>query len=764
MADMDQQILEYISRPGYKPQKAKALAKNLGVTKKRMAEFESALESLAAGGRVRMSESGRVQLPAPTDSLVGVIRKIASGAAFLIPHEPRPAGVEGDVFIEASDLKGAQNGDEVVARLTGRRRTGGGRCGFVTDVLERATNVFVGSYFEDGDAGWVQIDGTDFHDPIWVGDPGAKGAQPGDKVVIEMLRFPTHRQAGEAVLTKVLGPRGDPGVETQMIIHEFGLPHEYPAEAMDEARAIAQQFESETLDDREDLTNELIVTIDPVDARDFDDAISLTREENGHWLLGVHIADVATFVTPGSAIDREAKLRGTSVYLPTLVIPMLPEVISNGLASLQEKRLRLTKSVFIEFTADGIPVHTRFANTAIRVARRFAYEEVLPIIRGAEPPAASGSHRSAVAPAIRQLLTDMHELAMTLRQRRIKHGYLELEMPEIRLDFDADHRVIGAHETHHDESHQVIEEFMLAANIAVARELADRGVNFLRRVHGEPSPVKLQQLKELVESLGFELERPDSRRDVQHLLRSAMGTPAERAIHFGVLRSMKRAEYSALPGGHYALAEENYCHFTSPIRRYPDLTVHRLFDALLAGNRAMASPSGDDLLQLARHCSNTERRAADAERELTRVKLLAFLESRIGWELEGLITGVDRYGVFVRGVELPAEGLIHISALSDHDYLDFDRGSMTLTGRRSGRVYRLGDRVRVAVAHVDVDRRELDFRLVRWLGGGAKGGGKQGRKSQRGKSSAEGTTRDSGRRGRAGRGQPKSRQKKSRRR
>lgn len=720
-----QSLLDYISRPGYKPQKVKALAKNLGVTKSKWAAFQRTLDTLIQQQRVRLSEAGRVQLPAQAGTVLGVIRKIASGAAFLLPHEPRPAGVEGDVFIEAHDLRDAQNGDEVSVRLNNKRRTGGGRCGVVIEVLERATNVFVGSYFEEDDAGWVEIDGTEFSSPIWVGDPGAKGAQPGDKVVIEMLRFPTHRAPGEAVLTKVLGPRGEPGVDTQMIIHEFGLPHEYPADALAEARLEAENFDETNLAGREDLTRELIVTIDPVDARDFDDAISLTRDERGHWLLGVHIADVPAFVRPGTALDREAKLRGTSVYLPTLVIPMLPEVISNGLASLQEKRVRLTKSAFIEYTPDGIPVHTRFANSAIKVAKRFAYEEVLPIIAEGE------RHRGKVPAKIRQLLTQMHELAMILRRRRIRRGYLELDMPETKLEFDAQQRVVGAHETHHDESHQLIEEFMLAANIAVAREFADRGIGFMRRTHGQPSPVKLAQLKELVESLGFELRHPESRHDLQRLLEQAAGTPAERAVNFAVLRSMKRAEYSALDGGHYALAEDQYCHFTSPIRRYPDLTIHRLFDLVLAGNRTAASPSGDELLQLARHCSNTERRAADAERELTKLKLLSYLETRLGEELEGTITGIDRYGFFVRGTKLPAEGLVHISSLSDRDYFDYDRGAMSLTGRRSGKVYRLGDRVVVAVARVDVDRRELDLRLVRWLGGGSRANVSSGRSRRR---------------------------------
>ncbi len=705
MNQLAQKILNEVSRPGYQPVKKKSLAKKLGVTKKRMSAFEQALEQIAQAGQVRISDSGRVHPPIPSGTVLGIIRKISSGSAFLIPHAGRAAGLD-DVFIDAKDLRDAQNGDECLVRLKKRRYSGGRRAGVVVDVVERATNVFVGTYFEEDDAGWVEIDGNDFSEPVWVGDPGAKGAANGDKVVIEMLRFPSHRVPGEAVLTKVLGPRGKPGVHTEMIIHEFGLPSDFPEAVQEEARLQAETFDPQSLSDREDLTKELIITIDPADARDFDDAISLKRDPQGHWHLGVHIADVAHFVPPGSALDREAQLRGTSVYLPTLVIPMLPEVISNGLASLQEKKLRLTKSVFIEFSASGVPVHTRFANTLIKTKRRFAYEQVLPIVEHPE------QHRGKVPARIRKLLSEMHELAMLLRQRRLEKGYLELDMPEIKLDFDKQQRVVGAHEQPHDESHQMIEEFMLAANIAVARELSARGISFLRRVHAEPSDTKLKQFQEMVRSLGFDLANPRSRKDLQNLLAEVRGQPEQRAINFGLLRSMKQAEYSAFPGSHHALAEEDYCHFTSPIRRYPDLTIHRIFDWLLTNNPTAAGPAGEELLRLARHCSLTERRAQQAERELTKIKLLTYFENRIGMEMDAVITGVDRYGFFVRGVEIPAEGLVHISTLSGRDYFDFDRPTMSITGRRSGQVFRLGDHVRVKVAHVDVDRREFDLQYV----------------------------------------------------
>jgi len=735
---MRKQILEFVQRPNYQAMKPKALAKKLGITKKKLPQFEAALAEAVAVGDVALLESGRVQAKRPVDTYIGVVRKVASGDAFVILQEPRPVHFQGDVFVDRGDLRDAQNGDQVLVKLTKRRRAAGQRCGFVVDIVERASNVFVGSYYEDDDAGWVQIDGKDFREPVWVGDPGAKGAREGDKVVVEMLRFPAHGQVGEAVLTKVLGPRGEPGVDTQMIIHEFGLPDEFPEAVLAEARVEAQNFREDDLEGREDLTGLTIVTIDPADARDFDDAISLQRLEKGHWELGVHIADVSSFVMPGTELDRSAMLRGNSVYLPTKVIPMLPEVISNGLASLQEGRLRYTMSAFIEYTGEGIPVATRFARSAIRVTKRFAYEEVLPIVHDK-----NGKVGGELPERVRKLLADMHHLAMILRNRRYDQGALELDMPEIRLTLDADGKVTGAYERGHDESHQIIEEFMLAANIAVAVQLNDQGFYFLRRVHGDPSEQKMRTFAEFAQILGYPIKNPQSRKELQKVLAQAQGRPEERSLNYALLRSLKQAEYSPVEMGHYALAEEHYCHFTSPIRRYPDLLIHRLLMSILTENRAVQGPGMEDQLRLGKHCSMTERRAERAERELIKLKLLAYMETRIGERMEAAITGVDRYGFFCRGIEIPAEGLVHVSSLPVHEHFEFDRAAMALVSRTSGMMLRLGDRVTVEVVHVDADRRELNLKLVTRSSGGsgkaaAKPPAKGQSKSSSGKSQGKG--------------------------
>ncbi|WP_437185669.1 ribonuclease R [Planctomicrobium sp. SH668] len=707
MSRIRQLITQFLSRPGYKALKPKLLAKKIGVTKKKMAAFEAALEEARSSGDIRILESGRIVPRLAANTYSGILRKIASGDAFVILHEPRPAGVEGDLFVDAADCLDSQNGDEVLVRLRKRVTSQGHRCAEVVDIVQRATNVFVGTYFEEDDKAWVQIDGKNYGAPIWVGDPGAKGAIEGDKVVVEMLRFPSADVIGEGVLTKVLGPRGVPGVDTQLVIHEFAIPDEFPEIVLEEARLQAETYQENDLTDREDLTETLIVTIDPVDARDFDDAISLERWENGHWHLGVHIADVSHFVQPGTELDREAQLRGNSVYLPTKVIPMLPEIISNGLASLQAERVRFTVSAFIEFSPDGIPVSSRFARSAIRAKHRFAYEEVMPLVNNTAPDEAQ-----KLSPEILTLLGNMHELAMLLRERRFAQTALELDMPEVKLDFDQDGKVIGAHETDHDESHQMIEEFMLAANVAVAQELDRRGLPFMRRVHPDPSLQKMTALGEFVEGLGFPMKQVQSRSDLQKLLKKVKGTPKEHAISYAVLRSLKQATYSPLADGHYALAEEHYCHFTSPIRRYPDLLIHRMLLGLLENKKNAFGQGMEEQLRMGRHCSTTERRAERAERELVKIKLLTYMESRIGEEMDAIITGVDRYGFFCRGVEIPAEGLVHIGTLSRSDYFDFDRPQMALVSK-SGVMYQLGDRVRVEVISVDVNRRELNLKLAK---------------------------------------------------
>ena len=656
------------------------------------------------------------------DGIVGIYRRAAGGYGFVRPLDAAAGDRTGDIHVAATAALDAVTGDTVrvrPARTRDVRRPG--PSGEIVEIVTRRTTRFVGTYFEAARSGWVRIDGTAFAHPVAVGDPGAKGVRPDDKVVVEMVRFPTHLRDGEGVIVEVLGRAGDVGVDTATVIHEFGLPGAFPEAVLADARRQADRFSETVPGDRRDLTDTTVVTIDPVDARDFDDAISLERLDGGHWLLGVHIADVAHFVRDGSPLDQEARGRGTSVYLPDRVIPMLPEIVSNNLASLQPDRVRFARTCWIEFSADGVPVHAEVERSAIRSRRRFTYEEVDVFLDDPDTRAVE-----MTAP-VRALLGRMRDLARLLRRRRVARGALQLERPEVKIDLDRDGRVCGAHVVAHTESHQIIEEFMLAANEAVATTLAAAAAGFLRRIHAAPDPRKLRQLTEFVSELGFEVDTLESRFELQRLLDIARGRPEEHAVHYAVLRSLTRAAYGPQPDGHYALASDCYCHFTSPIRRYPDLQVHRALDDLARGRRTPA----DGLVQLGADCSELERRAEAAERELVKLKLLLFLSGRIGSEMEAVVTGVEPFGLFVQGLEIPAEGLVPLDALPDDSYR-YDKASHTLAGRRAGQSYRLGDRVRVVVATVDLDRRTLDFRLA--------GGGRPRRAKQTGR------PRDAGRR------------------
>jgi ribonuclease R len=738
--DLQQRILDLVLRPNYQPVKPRVIVKKLGLPPEAKEDVRKAIKRLIKQGKLAWGDkhvvfpvkqasppaaavettdapadgkkkskkkdkekAAAAASPAPDKKgarVTGIFSRTSRGYGFVRPAGvPKAEGRGRDILIPERKAKDASSGDLVEVRILGMQR--GRIAGEISKIIERDTHQFVGTYHERGGDSFVQVDGTVFAQAIYVGDPGAKNARPGDKVVIELVRFPSHVHEGEGVITEVLGPRGAPGVDTMTIIKEFGLPEEFPEDVLENSRREADRFD-ESIEGRLDLTGETIITIDPVDARDFDDAISLHRLENGHWRLGVHIADVAHFVKARTPLDEEAKRRGTSVYLPDRVIPMLPEIISNNLASLQPDRVRYTRTAFIEFTPDGARVTAEIRKSAIQSKRRFTYEEVDEYLAERE------AWREKLTPEVWELLARMHELAMILRQRRFTRGAIELHLPELKIDLDPEGRVSGAHVVENTESHQIIEEFMLAANEAVAQSLADQELFFLRRMHAAPDPRKLQTLTEFVRELGIECESLESRFEIQRVLNEAAERPDRNAVNYAVLRSMQKAVYGPQEEGHYALASDCYCHFTSPIRRYPDLTVHRMFDALEQGYRP--PQDFDAMAALGDLCSEREQRAESAERELIKVKLLNYLSTRIGEQMDAVVTGVEDFGLFVQGVELPAEGLIRVDALHD-DYYHYDERTHTLSGRR-GNAFRLGDVVRVEIAHVDVDRRELDYRLV----------------------------------------------------
>ena len=738
---LSQKILELVNGDNYQPVKPKQITKKLGLSKDDVKSVRRVIKRMARQGLLAWGGGHLVRKAGegPGNQIVGVFRRISSGAGFV-----RPRGVGSvsdrsqDIHIPGKYTKDASSGDVVLVHLRKGAAGANKRTGEIVEILERDTHQFVGVYFESQGGAFVQIDGNVFKKPVPVGDPGAKSASESDKVVIEMVRFPTHWHDGEGVIVKVLGKRGEPGVDTLSIIHEFNLPGDFPEDVLENSREIAEQFD-ESIGDRTDLTETTIITIDPVDARDFDDAISLERIDNRHWRLGVHIADVSHFVPKGSPLDGEGRNRATSVYLPDMVIPMLPEIISNNLASLQPNRVRYTKTVFIEFTPDGARVGCEPHAAAIKSCRRFTYEEVDDYL--ANPKA----WEEKLTPEVHSLLGRMHELAMILRHRRFERGALELSMRDVEIELDRQGKVSGAHLAEHTESHQIIEEFMLAANEAVAEMLDDRELFFLRRIHGAPDPKKLRNLADFLREFDIECGSLEDRFEVQRILAEVHGEPYERSVNFAVLKSMQKAVYGPEEMGHYALASEHYCHFTSPIRRYPDLTVHRLLDDIIAGRKPVNEY--EPLVVLGEHCSDREQRAEKAERELTKVKLLGYMAERIGQQFEAVITGVQDFGLFAQALKVPAEGLIHVSSLSD-DYYEYDSQIHSLVGNRVGNQYRLGDLVVVEAVHVDIDRRELDYRLIRKLKS-APGKKKTKKKSSKRKSSSRKTSTGSGEKSKA---------------
>ncbi|HEY1186707.1 MAG TPA: RNB domain-containing ribonuclease [Gemmata sp.] len=725
MADILAKVLHAVTAKSYTPLKAKPLFKRLNLPETDYPGFRKTIRELVRTGRLALAKNNTLRVADVHGTITGVYRRSAAGHGFVRPHTVDGA-FKPEIFVREDKALDASTGDEVMVRVTRVATHIKDAAGEIVRVLERATRTFVGTYFVRDGAALVRVDGNLFAHSVSVGDPGAKGAKPQDKVVIEMLRFPTPDARGEGVVTEVLGAHGQPGVDTLSVIRAFGLPEAFPESALAEARQVASQFSETDLHGRTDFTDEFVITIDPPDAKDYDDAVSVTIDpKTKHWVLTVHIADVSAFVKPGGALDTEARKRATSVYLPQKVIPMFPELISNGLASLQEGKVRYVKTVRMEFTPSLQKGHVEFFNGAIRNRKRFTYDEVQALLEALEgknhvpppplpetapsPSPEAGRSTDAPAPELLPMLRRMRDLARLLRKKRFKRGALELTMPEAVLEYDADGRVSGAHFAENNLSHQVIEEFMLAANEAVAEHFTRYEVPFLRRVHPAPNEEKLEAFAQFAAILGYPIKRPQDRFELQRVLDATADKPERAAFHFALLRSLKQATYSPIQDEHFALASQHYCHFTSPIRRYPDLQVHRLLDKWIKTGSAAAQV--EELAALGEHCSKMERRAETAERELVKTRILTYLSGKIGEPLDAVITGVADYGFFAQAERFPAEGLVHISSLVD-DYYWFDESAHTLEGRRTKRRFRLGDRVRVVVARVDLPRRMLDLRLA----------------------------------------------------
>ncbi len=719
-------IIEFLQRPGYEPVEARRLARVMGIAEAEYGDFHDAVDALRRLGRVVLGTNNAVMLPHPPQQVIGTFRANPRGFGFVVPDAP--AG-HGDLYIAPGSSLDALTGDKVLCAVVHRgKRAGkvlfGGR---ILRVIERGQSRFVGELRHEGKMWYVKADGHVLHAPILIGDPAAKAARAGDQVVVEITRYPSDGSPARGVIVERLGKRGAPGVDLLGVIRQFMLPDEFPATALDEARGVVRAFDSDAAAaKREDLSARTIITIDPDDARDFDDAISLERmapgartaeppaRRRGHrhgaaaWELGVHIADVSAFVRAGGPLDAEAHKRGTSVYFPGHVLPMLPEVLSNGLCSLQEGEPRLCKSAFIRYDAEANVVGARFANTVIRSAKRLTYREAQSILDGRKP---------RFPKPVCDLVRRMDTLARAIRARRLRQGMIVLDLPAIDLVLDVNGQVVDARPEDKSFTHTIIEMLMVEANEAVARLLAASKTPFLRRIHPEPDDAALEAMTRFAGMLGEKLPKRMTPRDLQRLLDHLRGRPEGYAVNLAVLKSMQMAEYSPETIGHFALASEAYAHFTSPIRRYPDLMVHRLLESHLdgaMGRQARSArakrgiPGLQQLVEEGRRMSYLARRAESAERELKELKVLTLLSGQVGETFEGVITGVTNFGLFVQHPKYLIDGLLRLEDLGD-DWWETDVGRGRVVGERSRRAYSLGSRIAVRIAAVDLGLRELSL-------------------------------------------------------
>jgi len=695
----ERRIIGYLGKDEYRPVKLGQLAKALGVGADDYQHFKQAFDQLRRAGHVVIGAGNLVTLPSLAGQIVGTFRANPRGFGFIVPREPN---AHGDLFVAPGDTGDAVTGDVVLARVIRKgKRTGQMRyTGRVVEILERAHNRFVGTLVRR-QAGWlVQPDGSGFIEPIAVEDVTAKNARPKDKVVVEILTYPTADYLARGVIVEVLGKAGRYDTEIRAIIEQYRLPGVFDSGCIEQARQAAANFDPDAAPDRQDITDKVIITIDPPDAKDFDDAISLERDSDGRTVLGVHIADVGAFVQPGSPLDLEAKERGNSVYLPGHTIPMLPEILSNGICSLQPDQKRFAKSVYLTYDHEGNVVARRFANSVIRSAQRLTYQQADKALHG---------RTKGIKPQVVRLLREMESLSRTIERRRRENGMLHLDLPETELVMDEAGRVVDAHPTDDSYPHTMIEMFMVEANDAVAALLDRLNVQFIRRIHPEPDPLSFKNLVRLLRAFGLGLPRNPDRRAIQDLLAAVEGRDCSFAVNLAVLRSFEKAQYAPLNIGHYALASRHYCHFTSPIRRYADLTVHRLLEVYLrkGPDGLKGANAGLDLVETSKHITFTEQRADSAEKELTQVLILQMLSDRIGEELDCVTTGLTGFGVFVQCRKFGIEGLIKTEDLGA-DSWRFDKRTQCMLGCNSGRVVRLGESMKVRIVSVNVPARQLN--------------------------------------------------------
>jgi ribonuclease R len=698
LKERKERILAYMESEGYVPIKRRDMRAMLSVPQEDREKFESLINELIAEGRVFETKKGKLASPKDLQMATGTFIGHARGFGFVTPD----AGGE-DIFIPASETMGAMQKDRVLYKMLHKAEKGKKADGVIVRILERGQQRIVGT-FEAGSKGYgfVVADDKKIAKDIFISRENTKGAVTGHKVVVEITDYGEDRRNPEGKVIEILGHINDPGVDILSVIRRYELAVEFPEEVEHLGTEVAEADKK----GREDLRDLLTITIDGADAKDLDDAVSLKRLGNGNFELGVHIADVSHYVRENTALDKEAYARGTSVYLVDRVIPMLPHKLSNGICSLNPHVDRLALSCLMEVNGRGEVVSHRILESIINSDYRMTYTAVREILEDGTP--ALLEQYAEILP----MLEDMEELRQILGEKRRKRGSVNFDLPESKIILDENGKPIDIKPYEKSIATNMIEEFMLVCNETIAENSFWQEMPFMYRSHQEPDEDKLEKMEQFLRGFGYYLRKKDGEihpRELQKVLQKAEETDEERIITRMVLRSMMQARYTAENGGHFGLAAKYYCHFTSPIRRYPDLEIHRMIKKMLHGelDEKASAYYRRKMPDWAKHCSKQERVAEDAERDTDALKKVEFMEDKVGQIYEGIISGVTNWGIYV---ELPntIEGMVALSQMDD-DYYEFDEKKMLVFGKRTKKSYRLGDKVVVSVAKVDRMMGTIDF-------------------------------------------------------
>ena len=703
MEERKKRILAFMREKAYKPLLLSELVTVLDVPGEDIPLLMSLLDDMEKEGLIIRTKKERYGVPERMGLVTGRFQAHGRGFGFVMPE----AGGE-DVFIPANAIGGAMHGDRVMAHITKPATPTRTQEGEIVKILARAHKTVVGTFDMSGSFGFVTPDHSRLFRDVFIPRDSTGGAKPGQKVVVEITRWPEAKRNAEGKIIEILGDSGDAGVDIMSIIRAYGIPYEFPEEALGEAGIIPQAVREEDIKGRRDLRDLRMVTIDGEDARDLDDAVSIEVLENGSFLLGVHIADVSHYVKEGSMLDREALHRGTSVYFPDRVIPMLPKELSNGICSLNAGEDRLAFSVMMEIDRNGRVKDHEIFESVIRVNERMTYTDVYKILEE-EDPELKERYREHI-----EDFFSMKELALILKQKRLERGAVDFDFSEARIILDEKGKPVEIKKYKLNIASHIIEEFMLVCNEVVSEHFYWLGVPFVYRIHENPDPDKMESLNQVLGAFGYHLKgyRDVHPKALQEILGQIRETPEEKIISTLMLRSLQKARYSDVHNWHFGLAAEYYSHFTAPIRRYPDLIIHRIMKEQISGrlDEKRIEHYRSILPEITESNSERERAAEDAERDCEQMKKAEYMRERLGEEFEGIISSITAFGMFVE-LDNTVEGLVRLSSLDD-DYYEFDARALTLIGERTKKRFRIGDRVRVQVVKATPETRQIDFILL----------------------------------------------------